>query len=273
MSIRIALLDMNNGVKNQGFGNIQELVEQFKKSTEDEVWVQTYDVRRKDELPELQDFDICISSGGPGDPNEEGLSWLPKYQQFLDAVYQHNLESEEKKYLFLICHSFQLACIHWKLGLATQRRSYSFGIFKVHKTEEGEKEYLFRNLPEPFYVVDSRAYQIVQPNDVQLETMGAEIVALEKLRLHINLERAVMAIRFSDEIFGTQFHPEANPVGFLENLQDEEIKQNCIETHGQDKYDQIIDRLDDEDKIILTQKEIIPGFLKDSARKLQSVEV
>jgi GMP synthase-like glutamine amidotransferase len=55
---------------------------------------------------------------------------------------------------------------------------------------------------------------------------------LKKFRPHINLERAIMAVRFSDEIFGTQFHPEANPESLIENLKDEKNKEAMIENFG-----------------------------------------
>lgn len=71
-----------------------------------------------------------------------------------------------------------------------------------------------------------------------------------------------MAIRFSEEIFGTQFHPEANPAGMIENLKDEKNKQAMIENFGMEKYLETVDRMDDEDKIILTQAQILPRFLQ-----------
>ena len=80
-----------------------------------------------------------------------------------------------------------------------------------------------------------------------------KIVALEKVRPHIHLERAVMAIRFSDEIFGTQFHPEADPKGMLENLKDDKNREAMIESFGTEKYLETLDRMDDPDKIVLTQ--------------------
>jgi hypothetical protein len=39
---------------------------------------------------------------------------------FLNAVWKHNKENESKKYMFLICHSFQLACIYWDLAEVTK---------------------------------------------------------------------------------------------------------------------------------------------------------
>ncbi|AYN02180.1 type 1 glutamine amidotransferase [Chryseobacterium sp. 3008163] len=260
--VRIALLDMNNNHVNQGFKNIKEISEAFKQQSEENISIKVFDVRFKNEIPNIEDFDIFISSGGPGNPHREGFEWEDKFAIFLDSVYQYNQENETKKYLFLICHSFQLASIHWDLGNICKRKSYSFGVMPIHKSEEGEQEFLFKNLQDPFYAVDSRAYQFIEPNVDRFEELGMKIVAIEKFRPHINLERAVMAIRFSDEIFGTQFHPEANPAGMIENLKDEKNKEAMIENFGMEKYLETVDRMDDEDKIMLTQAQILPRFLR-----------
>lgn len=260
--IRIALLDMNNNQTNQGFKNIKEISEAFQQSSEENVSITTFDVRFKNEIPDIEDFDIFISSGGPGNPHKEGLEWEEKFAIFLDSVFDHNQYNDHKKYLFLICHSFQLASIHWELGNICKRKSYSFGVMPIHKTEDGEQEFLFKNLPDPFYAVDSRAFQFIEPDYERFEELGMKIVALEKFRPHIDLERAVMAVRFSEEIFGTQFHPEANPAGMVESLKDEKYKTAMIENYGMEKYLETVDRMDDEDKIILTQAQILPRFLQ-----------
>ncbi len=260
--LRIALLDMNNNQVNQGFKNIKEISEAFQKQSEENISIEVFDVRFKNEMPNVGDFDIFISSGGPGDPHREGHDWEQKFADFLDSVYVHNQQNESKKFLFLICHSFQLASIHWKLGNICKRNSYSFGVMPIHKTENGEQEFLFKNLPDPFYAVDSRAYQFIEPDHDRFEELGMKIVAIEKFRPHVNLERAVMAIRFSDEIFGTQFHPEANPEGMIENLKDGKNKNAMIENYGMEKYLETVDRMDDDNKIVLTQAQILPRFLR-----------
>ncbi|MCY0968213.1 type 1 glutamine amidotransferase [Chryseobacterium wangxinyae] len=260
--LRIALLDMNNNQVNQGFKNIKEISEAFQKQSEENISIEVFDVRFKNEMPNVRDFDIFISSGGPGNPHREGHDWEQKFADFLNSVYVHNQQNEAKKFLFLICHSFQLASIHWELGNICKRNSYSFGVMPIHKTENGEQEFLFKNLPDPFYAVDSRAYQFIEPDHDRFEELGMKIVAIEKFRPHVNLERAVMAIRFSDEIFGTQFHPEANPEGMIENLKDEKNKNAMIENYGMEKYLETVDRMDDEDKIVLTQAQILPRFLR-----------
>lgn len=273
--IRIALLDMNNNHVNQGFRNIKEISETFQQNSEENVIIKTFDVRFKDEMPEIGDFDIFISSGGPGTPHREGFEWEDRFAHFLDSVFEHNKYNEDKKYLFLICHSFQLASIHWKLGNICKRKSYSFGVMPIHKTDEGKDEFLFRNLQNPFYAVDSRAYQFIEPDHDRFEELGMTVMAIEKFRPHINLERAVMAVRFSDEIFGTQFHPEASPEALIENLKDDKNKEAMIENFGMEKYLETMDRIDDEDKIILTRHQILPRFLqfakKNILKKVESL--
>ena len=269
--IKLALLDMNNNHANQGMKNIREISQQFKETSAENVEITVFDVRYKNEMPNVEEFDIFISSGGPGNPHREGYEWEQKFADFLDEVWEHNKNSEQKKFLFLICHSFQLESIHWKLGNICKRKSYSFGVMPIHKTYQGENDFLLKNLPEPFYAVDSRAYQFIEPDHKKLDQMGMKIVGLEKVRPHIHLERAVMAIRFSEEIFGTQFHPEANPEGMIENLKDDKNKNAMIENYGVEKYLETLDRMDDPDKILLTQAQILPRFLQNVAEQILKV--
>ena len=269
--IKLALLDMNNNHANQGMKNIREISQQFKETSAENVEITVFDVRYKNEMPNVEEFDIFISSGGPGNPHREGYEWEQKFADFLDEVWEHNKNSEQKKFLFLICHSFQLASIHWKLGNICKRKSYSFGVMPIHKTYQGENDFLLKNLPEPFYAVDSRAYQFIEPDHKKLDQMGMKIVGLEKVRPHIHLERAVMAIRFSEEIFGTQFHPVANPDGLIENLKDDKNKNAMIENYGVEKYLETLDRMDDPDKILLTQAQILPRFLQNAAEQILKI--
>ena len=120
--IKLALLDMNNNHANQGMKNIREISQQFKETSAENVEITVFDVRYKNEMPNVEEFDIFISSGGPGNPHREGYEWEQKFADFLDEVWEHNKNSEQKKFLFLICHSFQLASIHWKLGNICKRK-------------------------------------------------------------------------------------------------------------------------------------------------------
>ncbi|MEL7002505.1 MAG: GMP synthase, partial [Bacteroidota bacterium] len=225
-----------------------------------------FDVRAKNEVPDTS-FDIYIGSGGPGSPLEEG-EWKDKFLKLIDNLWIHNNENEEKKYFFFICHSFQMACVHFELGDMVPRRSTSFGIYPVHKTAMGQTEVLFDGLEDPYYVVDSRDWQLIQPNLEVFEEHGAHILSLEKIRDHVDYERAIMAVRFSDEFFGTQFHPEADPEGMKAHFEKEENRDKVIKVHGVKKYEAMMDHLDDPEQITLTHKTILPRFIENSLRKI-----
>ena len=267
--LRIAILDMNNGTPNQGMRCIIKLVEDFFENTEFEGDYQVFDVRQKNEVPSIHNFDIFLSSGGPGSPYPVGEEWESKYNEFLDKLFIHNKTNDNKKFAFLICHSFQLACYHWQLGNVCPRKSTSFGIMPVHKFGAGMNEPFFEGLSNPFYAVDSRDFQVIEPDDDNLEKLGAEIVALEKVRPHVQLERAVMAIRFSDEIFGTQFHPEADAVGMRFHFAQPERREKIVKKFGEQKFNMILDHLEDDEKIMLTEKVMIPNFLYSSANAVE----
>jgi homoserine O-succinyltransferase/O-acetyltransferase len=269
--IKIAILDMYNGHANEGMRCIKMLVGKFLSQEGIRGNYDIFDVRKENQVPDLS-YDIYISSGGPGNPLPEGHAWEKPFYRLIDSIFEYNQENEDKKHLFLICHSFQMVSYHLGFGEVTKRRSTSFGVMPIHKEFEGDSEVIFERLPEPFYAVDSRDYQLIQPNWDKIEDFGAKILCLEKIRPHIDLERAIMAIRFSDEVFGTQFHPEADSEGMLRYFKTEEKKKAVIENYGEEKYYEMIDRLDDPDKIMLTEAVVIPTFLNIAAESLLGVE-
>ena len=189
----------------------------------------------------------------------------------MDQIDNFNLINDEKKYVFLICHSFQLGCRKYQLGKVTQRKSNAFGIFPVSLTPEGEEERIFNGLNNPFYSVDSRDWQVIEPSPVAFEKIGAQILAIEKERPHVDLERCIMAIRFSPYIIGTQFHPEADPTGMKIYLLQEEKKEAIIKNHGEDKYYDMLHSLENPDRIMLTKSVILPNFLDEAINALQFV--
>src|SRR5690606_15077253 len=98
----------------------------------------------------------------------------------------YNLETNGfKKYIFLICHSFQMACRKYNLGEVTKRKSTAFGIFPISLTNEGALDPVFQGLPNPFYAVDSRDWQVLSGDEEQFEQQHAEVAALEKRRPHV----------------------------------------------------------------------------------------
>ena len=78
-----------------------------------------------------------------------------------------------------------------------------------------------------------------------------------------------MAIRFNEYFFGTQFHPEADPIGMREHLLKEEKKNQIIELHGEEKYQEMMALLEDPQILERTQSRILPSFLDQAINALQ----
>jgi homoserine O-succinyltransferase len=214
-------------------------------------------------VPDLS-YDIYLSTGGPGSPvDSEGSEWEKAYFGLVEGLLQWNQQAGVKKPMLFICHSFQLMCRYFGLGQVCRRRSPAFGVFPVHKTTAGEQEYSFRHLPDPFYIVDSRNWQVIGLRPEKLDAMGAQVLAIEKERPHVPLERAVMAIRFNEYFLGMQFHPEADAAGMRKHLLQEEKKEHVTLHYGSEKYESMLEQLTDPEKIMLTHNRLIPTFLND----------
>jgi GMP synthase-like glutamine amidotransferase len=78
-----------------------------------------------------------------------------------------------------------------------------------------------------------------------------------------------MAVRFSDEFVGTQFHPEADPISMEVYFSLEETKQKIVTNFGEAKYNQMMERLDDPDKISMTYATILPKFISSAISSIQ----
>ena len=274
-SIRVAILDLYEGVENQGMRCIRELLNQYGEVNNIELDWDEFEVRQLLQVPDLT-YDIYISSGGPGSPLEsENSEWEKKYFNWLAEVEKYNSKADNivKKHVLFICHSFQLACRHYKVADVVKRRSTAFGVFPVHMLESSRNEPVFTGLNDPFYAVDSRDYQVIQPDHHRLRELGATLLCIEKERPHIALERAVMAVRFNEFMIGTQFHPEADAVGMTMYLQREDKKKTVIENHGLAKWQSMIDHLNDPDKIVWTYSHIIPNFLSTAVDQLVAIAV
>ena len=113
----------------------------------------------------------------PVTPLSRFEDWDIAWSKWLKSVtrWNENPESPDKKYVFFICHSFQLASRFFNAGIVWPRKSTAFGVFPVHMLEAGKQEPVFDGLRDPFYAVDSRDYQVIQPNHDLLQKVGGRI--------------------------------------------------------------------------------------------------
>jgi GMP synthase-like glutamine amidotransferase len=248
---------MNDNQPNQGIRCLKQLV------TQHGLEPVVFEARYKNDYPDLADFDIYLSSGGPGDPTTcLDTDWGLNFSSWIDALWAYNKGDEGRKYAFMICHSFQMLILHWQLATVNKRKSTSFGILPCHKVESPlSQDVLLEGLEDPFYIVDSRDFQIVQPDLDKMMERGAEVVCLEKIRDHVPYERAVMGMRFSPEVFGTQFHPEADVESMKYYLYNPEKEAYVKERYGLDKYNEMVRLIDQPEAVQATNARIIPSFL------------
>lgn len=270
--IRVAVLDLYNNTPNQGMRCIKELLTDFDGRVQGiPLTFDIYETRYTGETPDLS-YDLYISSGGPGSPFDgEGTPWEAAYFGWLERAWNHNQRAKgDRKHVLFICHSFQMMCRFFDIAMVTERRSESFGIFPIHQTPAGAQDPLFVDLPNPFYAADFRHWQVVQPNIAKSEALGTEVLALEKIRPHVSLERAIMAIRLSAEMVGVQFHPEADPPGMRLHFSMPERRAHIVRKHGEEKYRRIIHRLEDDNFLKATHDRVIPNFLTQAITDLRA---
>jgi len=269
-SLKIAILDLYEGVANQGMRGLRDIVHLYGNENNLDIQLDEFEVRLQNEVPDLS-YDIYISSGGPGSPlDSEGSEWERLYFNWLRKVENWNNDNSnfQKKFVFFICHSYQLACRHFRVGTVCKRKSTAFGVFPIHMLPDGVNEQVFDGLRDPFYSVDSRDYQVISPDYTEMEQTGVTVLALEKERPHVPFERALMAIRFNEYMIGTQFHPEADAVGMSMYLQREDKKTTVIAEHGEIKWRSMIEHLNDPDKILWTYSHILPNFFNMAVGEL-----
>lgn len=255
--IKIAIIDMYDGSPNVGMQCIDNILNNWAATISRPIEKTIFQLRDHCQVPNLN-FDIYISTGGPGSPTETIYeAWDQQYVAWLDQAFQ------QKKWVFLICHSFQIACRHFNIGKISLRRSRQIGILPVHPLVNDD---LFEGLKDPFYTLESRYYQITEPNDKAIEAMGASIIILEKERPSVPLERAIMGVKFNSHMYGVQFHPEADPSLLDAYFTQPEVKNSMIESFGELKWKKTHHSIKDPSKVEATFSIMIPNFLNKAIK-------
>ncbi len=272
--IKVATVDLYNNERNEGMRCIREIVTDAGKSNSNiELQYDVFETRYKGDVPDL-DYDIFISSGGPGSPFEdEDKKWDKDYFNLIDKIWNHNQNSDQKKYIFFICHSFQMMARYFQFGDVNKRFINSFGVMPFNKTAEGKNDPILKKLTDPFYAADIRHWQVINPNQKKIDEFGAKILSWEIPEEENKNTPAITSIRISDEIVGTQFHPEADPESMLYHFKQDERKKFIIERYNEERYIEMIGLLEDKDKIKLTRKTVIPTFLNNAINNLISITV
>lgn len=270
--IKIATIDLYNNERNEGMRCIREIVNDVTNENSNiDLDYNVFETRYKGDIPNLTN-DIFISSGGPGSPFEdENKKWDKDYFKLIDKIWNHNQTSDQKKYIFFICHSFQMMARYFQFGEVNKRFINSFGVMPFSKTDTGKIDPVLKNLTNPFYAADIRHWQVVNPNQKKIDELDAKILSWEIPEEENKDNPAITSIRISNEIVGTQFHPEADPESMLYHFKQDERKKFIVDRYNEERYFEMIGLLEDQDKIKLTRKTVIPTFLNTAINDLISI--
>ncbi len=259
--MRVAILDMYNNLPGKhGIRCITDWLGSYDFITE----INMFNVRAKHEIPSLE-YDIYIGSGGPGNPLELDLNWTPAYYNLIDNLTDHNGRNpNDPKYFFAICHSFQMLCAHFNLGQIVKRDRFTFGLTKISKSSNGQFDPLLNDLEDEFEAAEFRYFSVINPIKISLIKTGAEILALESFPPNTsgNHEIAIMSVKFSDYVYGTQFHPEADRPGMLSNLRSEHTRPELLKSFSALELDQLDVIFSTTNSIAQINKTILPNFMK-----------
>ena len=215
-----------------------------------------FEVRLRKKVPD-HSYDIYISSGGPGSPlDSEGSEWEAAYFGWLREA--ERLTQTNPFYLPFL--SAGMPPLPPSPGLPAVSRPPSGSFPSTWKTKGRKSPYLQASrIPSSRWTaVAIRSYS---PTGSDWPKWADRVLAIEKERPHVPLERAIMAIRFSENMIGTQFHPEADATGMSMYLQRDDRKKTVIDEYGEEKWRSMIDQLNDPDKIRWTYSHVIPNFL------------
>lgn len=264
-SLRIGLIDMNNGVPNQAIRSFRSIIAAFAervRARNPGLSVTTSHVQPRNlgEAPPA-DCDLYLSTGGPDSP-VDGFkeSWAPSIRSFIDRIVDGQLQrGSTAPSLFAVCYSFELTVMHF--GLAEMiPRERKFGIMPVYPTEEGLASPIFAPFGDRLFVWEHRSWQAVELNEKRLKELGGTLLARESRDGH-SKGRGLMAFHFAQGVDGTIFHPEADRPGVLNWLERPEQAKAVIETYGELVYKRMCKTIDDPTRLARTYALLLPGWM------------
>src|SRR5207237_205926 len=112
--LKVCIIDMNNGVANQGIRCLRGIVEPFAERAREHnpglaLEVIHIEPRNLGDVPP-RDCDFYLSSGGPGSPFDgQEEPWAMAYRSFLDfLVEEAQVHGDSARAMFCVCFSFEL---------------------------------------------------------------------------------------------------------------------------------------------------------------------
>lgn len=265
LPLRLCIIDMNNGVENQGIrcfrGILDAFLERARESNPSLVTeLTTVEARHKGGIPP-DDCDLYVSSGGPGSPFDGADEpWAKGYRDFVDGLVEDGRRSTASRAMFAVCYSFELLVEHLRVARMEPRGSRKFGVMPIYTTEQGMSSPLLAPFGDRLFAFEHRNWQAVEPNEAAMRDLDAELWARESRDGH-SKGPSLLAFRFAPNIEGTLFHPEADRAGALAWIARPDQAAAVIQAYGELTYVRMLKTLDDPMRLARTRALMVPGWL------------
>ena len=264
--IRVCIVDMNNGHVNQAMRCLRGIVAQFFERVRrwnPSVPCELGEVSPRNTTdPVPDDYDLYLSSGGPGSPYDgDGMPWVTDYSGFLDHVADSSIRGgEDQSALVAICYSFEMVVRHFRLAAVVPRTERKFGVMPIYTTPEGQAHPLLRPFGDRLFAFEHRNWEAVDLDERLLETMGGSLLARES-RDGLSKGRAILGRDVTAGIEAVQFHPEADRPGVMNWVSRPEQAAAFKAAYGEVTYQAMLRTLDDPRRLARTYALVIPGWM------------
>jgi GMP synthase-like glutamine amidotransferase len=265
--LRIALIDMNNGVENQAMRCLRSIATRFHEHTKAsnpqlEMEIVHVSPRDKGEAPP-DDCHLYLSSGGPGSPYDgDGQQWTTDYYRFLDNIVDENIaKGEAARGLFGVCYSYEMIVRHFKLATMAPRATRKFGVMPVYMTNKGRAHPLLQPFGDRLFAFEHRNWEAIDLDETQLAKLGGKVLALESREGQSDKGRAILGFDAAPGVETVQFHPEADRPGVVAWVSRPDQAAAFREAYGDETYERMLKTLDDPNRLARTFAILIPGWM------------
>jgi GMP synthase-like glutamine amidotransferase len=267
-TLRLCLVDMNNGHANQASRCFAVLVDDFfakVKARNPQIHCEFSKVepRNKGELPS-DSCDFYLSSGGPGGPfDHDGDPFYAQYRSWVDGVVDENLRNgagQPSRSVFAVCYSFEVLVRHFGVATMQERARRRFGVMPVYTTSEGMSHPLTGVFDDRLFAFEQRSWEAVGLEERTLRELGGKLLAQES-RDGKSKGQGLLAFDFAPGVLGTIFHPEADKPGVVAWLSRRDQAEAFIDAYGAVTYERMISTLDNPSRLAKTFTQMLPGWL------------
>ena len=273
-TLRLSLVDMNNGVPNEAIRCFRRLFAGFTSRVRAAnpglaVELEHVQPRNLGELPS-PDVDLLLSTGGPGSPHDGwDEPWCTGYRRRLDALLERAARRpEDGPAAFLVCHSFEIAVQHFGVATMAPREPLKFAIFPAYLTPEGRRTDFLRPFGDRLFVWEHRKWQAVDLDQRRLDAHGGALLAVESRPGRKDKGEGLLGFRFGPGLEGTQFHPEADRPGVMAWIERPEHAEALKDAYGNSLYARMMKTLGDPTRLARTYALLIPGWLTERFNRL-----